>query len=380
MRQPKIFISTMMTWSETRGIPEASVHRAWEALAFDREHLQTIESDLVEVLFPGILNHSDGPDFQNAIVRIGNLQLHGDVEIHINARDWNGHGHQHDSNYNGVVLHVVLSTDGRPCFRLDGQAIPTLILRPHPGFFNPNTSKSLACQALLDDGKVSDSAIEMQVNRAKMAYFERRIQVFVDKWPTSQPMSRAWVLSVGACFGDLLGIPQNREAARLWAVHFITHCFHETGEEPNVRLRFKSKGVRVKARFANRQPQLEFLLKRLVCIEPRHVISNPKILWDRLIFGSGLSGFNAKLLYQLAWIPGIWVLGSMLSSASLMDEALAMWQASEHPLAPPLKAAAAPLKARCGSLDSTGLSYQIKYECWEKRCLACQIFKDAQSA
>lgn len=369
-----------MTWSEKKALPEAAVQRAWEALAFDREHLQTLESDLVEVLFPGIINESDGPDFKNAIIRMGGLQLYGDVEIHINAGAWNAHGHQHDPNYNRVILHVVLSTDGRPCFRQDGREIPTLVIDPHLKRPEPRTSKRLACQTLFDGGHVSCQALASQVKEAKAAYFERRIQLIIEQWPASLPIGKAWVLSVGACFGDLLGIPHNREAARVWAVHFITGCFKDLEQEPFPRTPFKSKGVRFKARFNHRRPQLEFLLRRLICIEPRHVNSNPKLLWERLVFGSGISEFNKKLLYQLAWIPGVWVLGSMLSASTLTDGARAMWEESEHPLAPPLKAAADPMKALCGSLDTTGLSYQIKYQCWEKRCLSCQVFKDAQSA
>ena len=37
--------------------------------------------------------------------------VRGDVEIHLNQRDWEGHGHSDDPNYNGVVLHAMLEVE-----------------------------------------------------------------------------------------------------------------------------------------------------------------------------------------------------------------------------------------------------------------------------
>jgi hypothetical protein len=75
--------------------------------------LETTDGRVVEILDPGLLNRNSGPDFFNAKVRIGNTMWVGNVEIHDRSSDWYLHGHDKDSNYDNVVLHVagVIDTD-----------------------------------------------------------------------------------------------------------------------------------------------------------------------------------------------------------------------------------------------------------------------------
>lgn len=74
----------------------------------------TEDGDRLRVVYPGRSNPRAGPDFLDAVLvtESGEI-LRGDVELHLRAPDWYGHGHHVDPNYNGVILHVVLSTVGR---------------------------------------------------------------------------------------------------------------------------------------------------------------------------------------------------------------------------------------------------------------------------
>ena len=73
--------------------------------------LKTTDGQEVEVIDPGLHNHNAGPDFFNAKVKIGGTLWVGNVEIHDRASDWFLHRHDHDPNYNNVILHVVESID-----------------------------------------------------------------------------------------------------------------------------------------------------------------------------------------------------------------------------------------------------------------------------
>jgi len=65
----------------------------------------------IVVLKNGELNKDSGPDFFNAQIRIGEIVLVGNIEIHIKTSDWLKHKHQQDKNYDNIILHVVYEND-----------------------------------------------------------------------------------------------------------------------------------------------------------------------------------------------------------------------------------------------------------------------------
>ncbi len=83
----------------------------WQFQYFNKEQLQTTCQQPLVILFPGILNTNQGPDFSQAKIQIGNTVWAGSVELHIKTSDWFKHGHQNDQHYNQVVLHVVWQHD-----------------------------------------------------------------------------------------------------------------------------------------------------------------------------------------------------------------------------------------------------------------------------
>lgn len=97
---------------------EKLIHYVWKHKMFPLRELYTTDGELVEVIDTGLSNRNAGPDFFNAKVKIGNTLWVGNVEIHEKASDWFAHGHQHDSVYNNVILHV--------CGIIDTKAINSL--------------------------------------------------------------------------------------------------------------------------------------------------------------------------------------------------------------------------------------------------------------
>ena len=114
-------------------LPEALLHRAWEAQCLAPGRLTTTDGEPVRILNPGRLNLDSGPDFAEARVEIGGVAWAGSVEIHRTSGDWEAHGHHRDPAYRRVVLHVVLAADRRTgtLRRDDGSPLPELVLLPH---------------------------------------------------------------------------------------------------------------------------------------------------------------------------------------------------------------------------------------------------------
>ncbi len=97
-------------------------HRLWTPA-----RLVTVDGREIEVLDPGIQNKDAGPDFFNAKVRIDGKTWAGNVEIHVKASDWKRHGHDGDTAYGNVILHVVGKDDMR-IRRRDGVEIPQVVM------------------------------------------------------------------------------------------------------------------------------------------------------------------------------------------------------------------------------------------------------------
>ncbi|MDR1197503.1 MAG: DUF2851 family protein [Prevotellaceae bacterium] len=95
----------------------------WRFGLFNKDSVKTADNQSITVLNSGILNRDSGPDFFNAKIKIGKIIWAGNIEIHINASDWNRHKHSSDKSYENVILHVVKNADC-DIFRNDGSKIP----------------------------------------------------------------------------------------------------------------------------------------------------------------------------------------------------------------------------------------------------------------
>ncbi len=103
----------------------------WAYKLFDISAIKTLvtgQNIIIENV--GVLNTTDGPDFNNAKIKINETLWAGAVELHINSSDWYKHGHQNQSNYNKIILHVVYKYD-KPVYDNKNNIIPTLELEPY---------------------------------------------------------------------------------------------------------------------------------------------------------------------------------------------------------------------------------------------------------
>jgi hypothetical protein len=96
----------------------------WQFQYFNKNDLVTAGGEELIIIQPGTYNTHQGPDFMGGRIRLGSNTWIGNIELHVNASDWQRHQHSSDKNYHNVILHVVWNND-REC--VVGN-IPTLSL------------------------------------------------------------------------------------------------------------------------------------------------------------------------------------------------------------------------------------------------------------
>lgn len=106
---------------------EQFLHYIWKFQKFDSTNLLLVDGSELTIFQQGNHNHDSGPDFEEARIKINDIEWAGHVEIHKSSSDWNHHGHQHDKAYQNVVLHVVWEHDVD--IYINKSPIPTLELK-----------------------------------------------------------------------------------------------------------------------------------------------------------------------------------------------------------------------------------------------------------
>ena len=109
-------------------ISEKLLHYIWKNQWFAKENLETVQKKAVSIINQGFPHQDAGPDFKQAIIKIGGVTWAGNVEIHIRSSDWYKHEHQNDMKYKSVILHVVYEHD-REVFIEEKAPLPALELK-----------------------------------------------------------------------------------------------------------------------------------------------------------------------------------------------------------------------------------------------------------
>jgi len=128
---------SVMAFAEMQGLygsytfSEHLLQKIWLRGEFDRRAAVTVAGEIVAIIHPGRWNRLGGPDFTDARLRLGDGgEITGDVEVHLNAADWEAHRHAEDPAYDRVILHVVLfpPKTGRVTRDSRGHEVPVLAL------------------------------------------------------------------------------------------------------------------------------------------------------------------------------------------------------------------------------------------------------------
>jgi hypothetical protein len=160
---------------------ERDIARRWASGELIGQPLRTTSGERLTVLYPGRPGGPAGPDFRDAVIRLGDERtLSGDVEVHLRGGDWRAHGHQDDPGYSGVVLHVVWSNDLQPTRLADGGSVPVLALAevaPPPTLpLRPSEHDWWPCQR--EETRLAEPVLLKLLNEAGEARFLEKAAAF----------------------------------------------------------------------------------------------------------------------------------------------------------------------------------------------------------
>jgi hypothetical protein len=201
---------------------ELLLHYVWKHKLFPLSKLETSDGHPVEVIDPGLHNQNAGPDFFNAKVKINGTLWIGNIEIHDKASDWFLHGHDHDSRYNNVILHICGILDAVAKTE-NGDLLPQLQL-PIPDFVLDHYQELLSIDAYPPCYKIIPelskfmlhswmSALQTERLEQKTEAINRRVNLCNGSWESG------YFVTLARNYG--FGI--NGDAFEQWALNIPLH-------------------------------------------------------------------------------------------------------------------------------------------------------------
>jgi hypothetical protein len=217
---------------------ERDIARRWASGELIGVSLRTTSGERLTVLYPGRPGGGAGPDFRDAVIRLGDARtLCGDVEVHLRGGDWRAHGHDDDPRYGRVILHVVYSDDLQPTRLADGAAVPVLALAEvvaPPTLPLPPAADRWPCQQ--DATRLAEPDLLALLDQAGEARFLEKATAFQSQLATAPGQAEwaelaqhagkpGWSIESRVLFVALaegLGYGREREAFRALGEQLVT--------------------------------------------------------------------------------------------------------------------------------------------------------------
>lgn len=386
-----------------RGFPyrESLLQWIWQELEFNTTSLETRCSTPVEIIDPGKINNGAGPDFTQVKLRMGNLTVHGDVEIHIHPNHWNHHKHSESSKFNGVILHVVYEgsqKSKRPILRPDGTTPPLLQLKPYlqkplTDLLDRKRQSGLPCSGNLKF--INQSAFEAQIEKAHRHYFEYKTDFLLERYDSCLPLSKAWIKMFTAGLFHTLGIPRNRSEMELLhssisekevfqeVDEFVDGVTTESfGDSSCNAYNWHRSGMRPASSPSKRVPQAAALYHAAHNMSLKTYLKPSLVAWpllfqqvpDSLRPGSQME----NILKQTIFYPAVYLLGEFLHAQDLKKSAYQSWINSKggvpREVTQPFRESGFRINKQSNKL---GLAHQLKRYCRPVNCHQCKVFKKA---
>lgn len=221
-------------------VDERLLVEIWKRQLVAAESLVTGSGEKVQVIYPGKENRDCGPDFLGAVIATGGGLLVGDVELHLKAVDWKGHGHHHDLKYNGVILQVVWEGDASIILQ-SGRTVPTLSLR-HRLVASLKEVRRWACLDMVPDEPCHDAHGRMgdeEMGRLLDEAGDERFRLKASRFATSlsqEPPSQVLYRGIMGALGYTKNKEQFEELACCLPLATLEDCCQGKALDERIRL------------------------------------------------------------------------------------------------------------------------------------------------
>ncbi len=161
---------------------EHLLHFIWQNKLFNTLDLTTTDGDILQIIHAGKINKNGGPDFIQAQIKIDNITLVGNIEIHLRTSDWIQHQHTTDRKYQNVILHVVYINDNNnvpiPTVELNGR-ISKKLLERYNFFQHHNDTQQLVCKNAWHE--IDNITIDNWKESLMVERLERKSTIIIEK-------------------------------------------------------------------------------------------------------------------------------------------------------------------------------------------------------
>jgi len=199
-------------------LEEIEIQSHWFAGHFSDRYRNNHNQE-VHIISPGEWNHGAGPDFLAATVEINGEVIHGPIELDLEARNWEHHGHSNNELFNDVILQVALRDPGPTFFTRTSEhrEIPRIIIPEadvKAALGLPRLAQALArpgrCLTPLDS--MTDEAVDSLLRQAATHRAQQKSKRFLQTSNLHGFSQALW-----EAFADSLGFAANRLPMRLLA-------------------------------------------------------------------------------------------------------------------------------------------------------------------
>ena len=197
---------------------EQLLHYVWKHKLWRHGPMTTTDGQQIEIIDPGLHNRDAGPDFFNAKIKVGGTLWVGNVEIHDRSSDWYLHGHDRDSRYNNVILHVCGAID-RPVCNERGEPLTQLQLDV-PEYVKAHYDELLTtdryppCYRIIPS--LSQLSVHAWMNALQTERLEQKTEAIADRL---KRCDGSWEAAYFVTLARNYGFGINGDAFEAWACH-----------------------------------------------------------------------------------------------------------------------------------------------------------------